>query len=198
MKNLNFNIRSTILSRSAAFARALCVPGKIFAVIKGRLIALAAVVAAVSCMAVAAALTGGSGIVTAPIYARASFADPTDLKFKIKGQNQEVIQVNNAQETVIQQVVIAPGGHTGWHSHPGPAVVLIKSGQMSFYDSDDPTCTVRTYSAGQAFIDSGQGHVHIARNEGTTNVELWATYFDVPPGGAFRIDAANPGTCSGF
>jgi len=130
------------------------------------------------------------------VFARASFADPTDVKFKIKGQGQEVINVNNARETVIQKITIAPGGHTGWHSHPGPVVVLIKSGQMSFYDSGDPTCTVRTYSAGEAFVDSGQGHVHIARNEGSANLELWATYFDVPPGGAFRIDAPNPGNCS--
>ena len=120
---------------------------------------------------------------------------PTDLKFKIKGSSEQVVLVNNAQETVVQQIIMAPGGHTGWHSHPGPVVVVIKSGQMSFYDGDDPTCTVRTYSAGQAFIDSGQGHVHIARNEGATNLELWATYFDVPPGGAFRIDAASPGNC---
>jgi quercetin dioxygenase-like cupin family protein len=159
-------------------------------------IALAAIVAAASSVAVAVVLTPSSGIVSAPVFARASFADPTDLKFKVKGQSQEVINVNNAQETVVQQIVIEPGGNTGWHSHPGPVVVLVKSGQMSFYDSEDPTCTVRTYSAGQAFIDSGQGHVHIARNEGSANLELWATYFDVPPGGAFRIDAPNPGNCS--
>lgn len=161
-----------------------------------RQLASLVIVAAVSTALAGAVLaTPGSGVLLAQVFARASFADPTDLKFKVKKQGQEVIQVNNARETVIQQVVIAPGGHTGWHSHPGPVVVLIKSGQMSFYDGEDPTCTVRIYSAGEAFIDSGQGHVHIARNEGTENLELWATYFDVPPGGAFRIDAAAPGNC---
>jgi len=158
-------------------------------------IGLAAMVALFPRVAVA---TPGAGIISGTVFARASFADWTDIKFKIKGGSQEVIQVNNAQETVIQQIVIAPGGHTGWHSHPGPAVALIKSGQMSFYDSEDPTCTVRTYSAGESFVDSGQGHVHIARNEGSVNLEVWVTYFDVPPGGAFRIDAANPGNCLGF
>ena len=155
-------------------------------------------VLAVSAIAVAAVFTPGTGILSAPVFARASFADLTGITFRVgKGREQEVIQVRGAQETVIQQIVIAPGGHTGWHSHPGPVVVLIKSGQMSFYDSDDPTCAVITYSAGQSFIDKGQGHVHIARNESQTeNLELWATYFDVPPGGAFRIDAPNPGNCS--
>ena len=149
-------------------------------------------------------LTPGSGVLSAPVVARASFADPTDVRFKISTRGSgrapghtEVINAPNARETVMQQVIIGPNGHTGWHSHPGPVVVLIKAGEMSFYDGDDPTCTVRTYTAGQAFVDSGQGHVHIARNEsGSANLEIWATYFDVPPAGAFRIDAPAPGNCA--
>lgn len=194
MNNFNSDNHSKLASRRILLAAFYAVK-KSTAIVNGRHLALAAIIAAVSCVAVAAALTPSFGVVSAPVLARASFADPTDLKFKIKGKSQEVIQVNNAQETVIQQVIIAPGGHTGWHSHPGPVVVLIKSGQMSFYDGDDPTCTVRTYSAGEAFIDSGQGHVHIARNEGSVNLELWVTYFDVPVGQAFRINADSPGNC---
>jgi quercetin dioxygenase-like cupin family protein len=187
MKNINSNNRS----------RAVCALKKNLTVVKARQVALAGIITAVFSVSVSAVLTPPSGILSAPVFVRASFADPTDVKFKVKGQSQEVINVNNAQETVVQQIVIAPGGSTGSHSHPGPVVVLIKSGQMSFYDGEDPTCTVRTYSAGEAFIDSGQGHVHIARNESQSqNLELWATYFDVPAGGAFRIDAPNPGNCN--
>lgn len=153
--------------------------------------------------ATGAALAGGvmatqsSGVLSAPVVARAAFVDPVDVRFKIDGGAQEVIRALNVQDTVMQQIVIAPGGQTGWHSHPGPVVVLVKAGALTFYDGDDPTCTARTYTAGQAFIDSGQGHVHIARNERTTeNLELWATYFDVPQGGGFRIDVASPGNCA--
>jgi quercetin dioxygenase-like cupin family protein len=131
--------------------------------------------------------------------ARAAFADRVDVKFAVKAANTgaEVVRVNGAQDTVMQQIVLGPSGHTGWHSHPGPVVVLVKSGQLTLYSEEDPTCTGRTYSAGQAFVDSGQGHVHIARNPNSSqNTELWATYFDVPPGGAFRTDAAAPGNCS--
>ena len=162
-----------------------------------RRLAFLVIVAAVSTVLAGAALaTSGSGILSAPVIGRASFADPVDIKFKVEGQGQEVIHVRDARETVVQQIVIAPGGHTGWHSHPGPVVVLVKSGELTFYDSEDPTCTGRTYSTGQAFVDSGQGHVHIARNlSQSQNLELVATYFDVPPGGAFRIDAADPGNC---
>ena len=150
------------------------------------------------CVLTGAALaTPPSGIVSATVVARAGFVDPVDIKFKVDGGQQEVIHVRDAQETVMQQIVIGPGGSTGWHSHPGPVVVLIKSGDLTLYSGDDPTCTGRTYSAGQAFIDSGQGHVHIGRNlNPSQNAELWVTYFDVPPGTSVRIDAANPGNCS--
>jgi quercetin dioxygenase-like cupin family protein len=130
------------------------------------------------------------------ILVRASFLEPVDLKFKVQeGQFQEVIHVPDARETVMQQIVIAPGGSTGWHSHPGPAVALIKTGELTLYSSEDSTCSGRTFSAGQAFVDSGQGHVHIARNLTQSPAEVWVTYFDVPIGESVRIDAPDPGIC---
>ncbi len=48
----------------------------------------------------------------------------------------------------------------------------------------------------QAFVDRGYGHVHMGRNESQTeNVEIIATFLDVPVGVATRIDAPNPGNC---
>ena len=152
--------------------------------------------AAVTALVGAALATPSSGIVSAIIVARAAFVDPVDLKFKTEAGHQEVIHAPELLETVMQQIIIGPGGSTGWHSHPGPAVALIKSGELTLYSSEDPTCTPRTYSAGQAFIDPGQGHAHLARNLSTSeNVEVWVTYFDVPAGGSPRLDEANPGNC---
>ncbi len=176
---------------------------KRFAVVSGLMKARIPVFVIIATAAVATALVGAalatppSGIVSAPVVARASFVDPVDILFKVRGQHEEIIQVPDAKETVMQQIVIAPGGNTGWHSHPGPGVVLVKAGVVTFYQvsGEGGECTSRTYSAGQAFFDDGQGHVQIARNEGSENNEVWVTYFDVPPGGAFRIDAADPGTC---
>ncbi len=162
---------------------------------KTRLAFLLLAVAITTALGEVVRATPGVGVV-GTILARAGFVDPVDIKFKVQeGQRQEVIQVRGALDTVMQQIAIAPGGSTGWHSHPGPAVVLIKSGELTLYSSDDPTCTGRSYVAGQAFVDSGQGHVHIARNLGQNPTELWVTYFDVPPGESVRIDAADPGTC---
>ena len=157
---------------------------------------LAVLVVATTVVGTAVA-TAPSGILSGPVVARASFVDPVDLKFKVEGNGQEVINVRNARETVMQQIVIGPGGETGWHSHPGPVVVLIKAGELTLYSGDDPACSSRTYRAGEAFIDSGQGHVHLAKNLNLSeNTELWATYFDVPAGAPFRIDAPDPGNCS--
>lgn len=167
-----------------------------FEFIWNRYLPLIAIVALVSAAGIAAIMTPGSGVLRAPTMARAGFVDSTDIKLKVKDGSSDVIHVPDAAETAVQEIVIEPGGHSGWHSHPGPVVILIKSGQMSFYDGDDPTCTVRTYNAGEAFIDSGQGHVHIARNEGGVNLEIWAVYFDVPTSESFRIDAPDPGNCA--
>ncbi|CAN5126260.1 cupin domain-containing protein [soil metagenome] len=141
--------------------------------------------------------TPGSGVMSATVFARASFADATDIKIKVDHGSQQVLLMRNARETVVQQIILSPGGQTGWHSHPGPVIVLIKSGTMTFYDGDDPSCSAGTYVAGQSFVDSGQGHVHIARNESASaDLELWAVYLDVPPGSTFRNDAPAPGNCA--
>lgn len=157
------------------------------------------VTAAVAALAGAVWATQGSGTIGV-VAARAAFADVVDLKFSIRDdyRGRDNIQVRNAGDTVMQQITFAPGGFSGWHSHPGPAVVLIKSGELTFYDGDDESCSGRTFSAGQALIDPGQGHVHFAVNQGPTPTVVWVTYFDVPSGTGsmgVRDDAPAPGNC---
>lgn len=41
-----------------------------------------------------------------------------------------------------------PGASTGWHSHPGPSLILVVTGTVINYPGDDPSCTPHTYSAG--------------------------------------------------
>ena len=164
--------------------------------VKRRLAFLGIAIVAVAGLAGAARATPGSGG-SSMVMARADFQDAVDVKIKIVTETgEEVIHVADAQQTVVQRTVLAPGGHTGWHSHPGPAMVLVTAGALTLYSADDPSCAGRTYSAGQAFIDRGQGHVHIGRNLGDTNTELWTTFLDVVPQSSPRIDAADPGTCS--
>jgi quercetin dioxygenase-like cupin family protein len=83
--------------------------------------------------------------------------------------------------------VVAPGGTSGWHTHPGPSIVVVKSGTATVYDGDDPTCTPQVYEAGSAFVDIGGGDVHVVRNENTVNLETMAFQI-VPAGEPRRID----------
>ena len=98
-------------------------------------------------------------------------------------------------DTVVTTTTITPGGSTGWHSHPGPAFIVVTQGTLTVYDGDDPACTPHRYGPGSGFLDAGLGHVHIARNEGTAPVTVVQTYLNVPPGGSQRIDAPRPGNC---
>lgn len=97
-------------------------------------------------------------------------------------------------DIAVSTIVVAPGGHSGWHYHPGPVLVVVTSGTVTFYHGNDPTCTGTVHTAGTSFIEEG-GDVGIARNEGTVNSTIVATFF-VPKGSPTRIDAAAPGNCA--
>ena len=101
------------------------------------------------------------------------------------------VSVSNAPsagEVVVQEITIAPGGTTGWHSHPGPVVVVVKAGTLTYVRAVGGECIETPYPANTAFVDPGQGHAHTAFNFGAENLVLIATYFDVPVGGSARID----------
>ena len=107
-------------------------------------------------------------------------SDINEIEFKAKGSSDLYVVYNT----------IVPGGHTGWHSHPGPSIVSVKSGTATNYHSDDPN-TPNVYPAGTSFVDEGGDHAHIVRNEGSTNLELVA--FQILPRGAVRrIDQPAP------
>ena len=98
-------------------------------------------------------------------------------------------------DAVVLTTTISPGGSTGWHSHPGPAFIVVTQGTLTVYDGNDPACTPHRDGPGTGFFDPGFGHVHIARNEGAVPVTVVQTYLNVPPGGSPRTDAPAPGNC---
>jgi len=89
---------------------------------------------------------------------------------------------------------VEPRGYSGWHTHSGPSLVLVKSGTATVYDGDDPNCTPATYPAGTGFVDAGGGHVHMVRNAGDVRLELIAVQM-IPDGSERRIESPDPGFC---
>jgi hypothetical protein len=120
------------------------------------------------------------------------------------------IKTKDNTDIAVSNVVVSPGGSSGWHSHPGPVLVVVKTGTITFYragkhggqNGDDengdngtnaPTCSRTVYPAGSAFVEvPAPGHVMLAKNEGSTEATVTATYF-APPGAALRIDRPWPG-----
>lgn len=94
----------------------------------------------------------------------------------------------------VQSNVWQPGGHTGWHSHPGHSLITVTAGTVTAYEGNDPNCKPHVYTAGMGFVDPGGNHVHIIRNEGTVEAQSIAVQL-IPAGQPRRIDAPDPGNC---
>jgi hypothetical protein len=130
------------------------------------------------------------------VLARATFSDPKDPVLKVKritGNWHVEVKSTPALDVAVQSIVFQPNTHSGWHRHPGPVFIMVKSGEMTFYESDDPTCTPVRRKKGEGFLDVGD-HAHIARNESGVVAENIVTYL-APPGAALRIDEPAPGNC---
>lgn len=129
--------------------------------------------------------TAGSGV-TSTVMSGAILLDEIDTKGESDADEVE-IKTKGLWETRVVRFRITPGGHTGWHSHPGPVFVMITAGTMTLEQSDG---SVADYPTGTGFVEDAR-RVHIARNEGDVDLELDA-FFLVPLGAPLRIDEPAP------
>ena len=96
------------------------------------------------------------------------------------------LQAQGATDTYVQHLVLAPGGYSGWHKHPGILVGTIVEGSIDLYDAK---CKKRSYAAGQVYFENTD--VHAIINRGSVNADLYLAYLikhDAPR----RIDADAP------
>jgi quercetin dioxygenase-like cupin family protein len=117
-----------------------------------------------------------------------------DVKTNDDPQHKIDLKTKGETDVYVLQNTVTPGGTSGWHTHPGPSLITVKSGTATLYDGDDPTCTPHVVTAGNGVVDPGGGHVHILRNEGTVDLVTVVTQI-VPAGATRRIDAPAPGNC---
>lgn len=129
-----------------------------------------------------------------PLTGRAVFTDDIGLKIKIghDGSETDVVNTNDPSHTAVVRYTVQPGAQFPWHTHAGPVVVNVVAGALTYIGAED--CAERTYSAGQAFVDAGHGHVHSAINRTTSPTILIATFFEAPASGALLIPVA-PAAC---
>lgn len=146
--------------------------------------------AAILVATVTAALASSPSNVSPTLLARGTYGAFKAMSYPPNGGLFK-IEAKAPIDVVVRQHDYAPGGSTGWHAHPYPVLITVKTGTLTIYEYDDPTCTPIVVNAGQGYVDSGHGH--LARNEGTvaaTDVSL----IMAPVGAPFRseLDAPNP------
>src|SRR3954471_10812350 len=105
-----------------------------------------------------------------------------------------MIRTKGPSRLYVVQNTVAPGGSFGWHSHPGPTMVIVVAGTATEYHGDDPTCTPIVHPTGSTFVDGGAEEGHLVRNDGNVNLVVVAVRL-FPEGAMPRIDLANPGYC---
>jgi quercetin dioxygenase-like cupin family protein len=116
-----------------------------------------------------------------------------DVNMKFDAKTRVRLKTQGRIEVAVQRIVAEPGGTFGWHSHPGPTIVTVLKGTLTFYHAEDCTNGI-AYGPGTSFSNLPH-EIHLARNEGADELVVYASYFvpvKVPPV-ALRIDQPSPG-----
>ena len=102
----------------------------------------------------------------------------------------------SACDIAFQQITIAPGGHTGWHTHPGPTFVAVAQGEGTLYHGV-AGCPAHKYGPNSGFFQPSSD-VHTFRNEGSVPLVVYA-FYALPSGTAntaIRTDQPQPASCA--
>ena len=113
----------------------------------------------------------------ADIESRSEY-EPSEFKAFVKTEGPSTF--------IIQDAAYLPGGHNGWHSHPGLIAVTVLAGSIEWFDAD---CKMTPYKAGDSWVEGSQ--VHYFRVTSATNLHLMASYI-IAKGAPPRIDQPAP------
>jgi predicted metal-dependent enzyme (double-stranded beta helix superfamily) len=133
---------------------------------------------------------------TSTTLAKAQFGELDSHVHTVPADWQTWIKTKGVSDLYVQSNVFAPGGSSGWHTHPGPSLITVTAGTVTVYEGDDPSCSPKVYSVNgtNGFVDVGGGDVHMIRNEGAEEARTVVVQL-IPAGAARRIDAPAPGNC---
>lgn len=125
-------------------------------------------------------------IVVTPLTPRNVVTDKVSVKYTIKldGRRKQVVHSGNPSRLVVAEITVQPGAKFPWHYHPGPVVVNVAEGSLTYVMAHD--CKHRPYPAGTSFVDPGN-MIHSAYNSSDGVTVLIATFHDVPETGPLTI-----------
>ena len=98
-------------------------------------------------------------------------------------------QTKRPADVSVLTLTLDPGGTTGWHSHPGFAVIAVTKGTGTLYFAD---CSSKRYKAGRAFVEDGNDPPTMFRNETSEPVVLTVSFI-APRGAEIIHDEPDPG-----
>lgn len=96
---------------------------------------------------------------------------------------------------ILDRIKIKPGGNFGWHTHGAPVAVVVTAGTLTVFDPSVGACAPFKVSKGQSFVEPAN-HVHLARNDGTNTVSLYAMYLGIPKPSLANVPAKEPAGCT--
>jgi quercetin dioxygenase-like cupin family protein len=132
--------------------------------------------------------------VTSTLFAVGQFHAISAEALAYSGSWQAQINTKGESDVWILENRIAPGGSFGWHSHPGPSLVVVKTGALALYRANDPSCKPQIVEAGSGFVDVG-GDIHLVRNEGSVETVVYVMSL-IPHSSARKIDQPQPSNCT--
>lgn len=89
------------------------------------------------------------------------------------------VQSKGPVDIVVADVSFPALASAGWHNHPGPVFVVIKTGTLSVWTAD---CVKNTYTTGQSFFEPGPESSLLVKNESATTPVTVSATFIVPVG----------------
>ena len=98
------------------------------------------------------------------------------------------LQTKDRVDVAMFEVTYDPGGFSGWHTHPGVLIVLVKSGSVV----RTVGCGSTTYHAGDVFIESDEQPSGQVANASTTASAVLEVTQLVPSGSGRRVEADAP------
>jgi quercetin dioxygenase-like cupin family protein len=96
---------------------------------------------------------------------------------------------------ILETYTIKPGGSFGWHVHGAPVAVVVTRGTLTVFDPKVNACAPFKVGKGQSFVEPAN-HVHLARNDGTKPVIVYALYLGVPKPSDSNIGKTQPSGCN--
>ena len=119
---------------------------------------------------------------------------PLQIRNKLDGHGTHVSNSKQPSRTVVAKITVQPGAQFPWHTHPGPVIVNVAQGELTYVMAHD--CVDRPYGTGTAFVDPGRGMVHTAVNRTSGVTVIYATFFEVPQTGPLTIPVDAPADCT--